>query len=212
MTASTRLSTFTVHTLGGLLQARRALVLCAVLVGLIGLRAPVSYAASDGHAVTVVEADGLYRVSTTFDVPHPASLAVAVLTDYDHLSEFMSDVKLSRVLERGADYVLVEQEAVARVLFFSRRIHLALRIVETPEVIAFRDTCGKSFVRYEGAWRIVEIGNRVRVTYELVARPTADVPAAIVRRLFSRDVQRTIEQLIQEMDRRALRGSLARAR
>jgi uncharacterized membrane protein len=209
MPASIRFKTFFVEALGGL--ARRALMSGIALLGVLGATAPAAHASPNETSVRVIETDGVYYVSTTFVVPQRPSVVLAVLTDYERIPEFLTDVKVSRVLEHRGDRTLVEQEAVARLLFFSRRIHLALQIVETPGLIRFRDVSGKSFLRYEGAWRIVDDGHGARVTYELSALPTADVPATIVRRLLSRDVQKTIDQLTREIARRALPEKFARA-
>ena len=101
---------------------------------------------------------GIYTVAATFTVPQAASFALAVLTDYDQIPRFMPDVRTSTVLERGDDRTVVEQEAVARFMMFSKRVHLVLEVHEEPGTIRFRDRCGKSFARYEGVWTITESG------------------------------------------------------
>ena len=59
--------------------------------------------------------------------PQSSAVAHDVLTDYEAIPRFMPDVQSSRIVERGAASIVVEQEAVARVLFFSKRIHLRAR-------------------------------------------------------------------------------------
>ena len=87
-------------------------------------------------------------------MPQPASVALTVLTDYEQIPRFMPDVRTSPVIERGDDYAVVEQEAVAKFMLFSKRIHLVLEVQEHAGTIRFRDRCGKSFKRYEGAWTV----------------------------------------------------------
>lgn len=204
MTTTTRFIGALMTALGGLSPVRRAFV-ASVVVALVTCATPAFLAASDDPVIRVVDVNGLYRVATTFVVKAPADVAKAVLTDYERIPEFMSDVKLSRVRERHDNRLIVEQEAVARLLFFSRRIHLALEVTEAPGRIQFRDICGKSFVSYEGSWDIAPNGAATTITYTLSARPTSEVPAMIVKRLFSRDVEKTIEQLRAEMTRRNTR-------
>jgi uncharacterized membrane protein len=188
--------------LGGLSPARRAFVawVAAACLAVCATVAPA--AASDDPVVRVIEDKGQFQVSTSFVVMAPADVVKAVLTDYERIPEFMSDVKVSRVRERQPGRTVVEQEAVARLLFFSRRIHLVLEVTEAPGRIQFRDICGRSFVRYEGVWNIEPDSTSTKVTYTLSARPTAEVPSMIVKRLFSRDVEKTIGQLRVEMVRR----------
>lgn len=210
MATTTRVIVILLQTLGGCSPARRAFVAGVFVAVAAGVVPAVVFGAVDDPSVTVVEKGGVYHVATTFLVPQTPGLVTTVLTDYEHIPDFMSDVKVSRVLERGGGRTVVEQEAAARFLFFSRRVHLALEIVETPGHIHFRDICGRSFVQYEGGWHIEAEGTRSRVTYELSAQPTDDVPAVIVRRLLARDVQRTIEQLSREMARRAAQSPAIR--
>ncbi len=43
--------------------------------------------------VTVAARDGLYHVTATFRIAQPASVAFAVLTDYEQIPRFMPDVR-----------------------------------------------------------------------------------------------------------------------
>lgn len=184
----------------------RALVVSLLLVGVAGAATPTMHPGGDDPVPRVVEKDGLYEVSATFVVAQPAGIVMAVLTDYERIPEFMPDVKVSRVLERGTGRTVVRQEAVARVLLFSRRIHLDLEITETLGRLRFRDIGGRSFLRYEGEWHLDDDGASTLVNYELTAQPTTTVPKALVLRLFSQDVRKTIEQLKRESARRAARS------
>jgi ribosome-associated toxin RatA of RatAB toxin-antitoxin module len=173
------------------------------LVLMIGLGAPADAGAQADPAVTVSEAAGVYSVSAAFTVPHEARHAVAALTDYAAIPRFMPEVRSSTVLDRSDDRVVVEQEAVARFLMFSKRVHLVLEVQQTGNTIRFRDRCRKSFTRYEGAWVIVERDRRTEVTYQLQAQPAFDVPEFLLKRLLKRDADRMIERLKAEIGARA---------
>jgi hypothetical protein len=45
------------------------------------------------------------------------------------------------------------QEAVARLMFVSKRVLLILEITEAMDTLRFRDRSGTSFACYEGTWR-----------------------------------------------------------
>jgi len=157
--------------------------------------------------VTVAARDGIYHVTATFIVSQPASVAFAVLTDYEQIPRFMPDVRKSQILERRADTrtTLVEQEAIARVMMFSKRVHLLLEIQEAANVIRFRDRCGQSFAQYDGAWTIAVTDAHVEIAYALTAKPTFDVPDFLLTRLLKRDAQAMIERLRAEIARRDAR-------
>jgi len=150
--------------------------------------------------VMVSELNGVYHVSATFSVAQSASVIFDVLTGYEQIPRYMPDVRSSRVVERSDGRAVVEQEAVARVMMFSKRIHLVLDILEAQQTIRFRDRCGKSFERYEGAWTLtVKSPERVDVRYELTAKPSFDVPAFLLKRLLQRDAREMIRRLQNEM-------------
>jgi ribosome-associated toxin RatA of RatAB toxin-antitoxin module len=157
-------------------------------------------------SVTVREARGVYSVSARFHVAEPPAVALAVLTDYENIPRFLPDVTSSVVRERAEKRAVVEQEAVSRMMMFSKKVHLMLEITEEANVIRFRDRCGRSFSQYEGAWRITARGTGSDITYELTAKPSFDVPEFILKRLLKRDSTRTIERLTAEIAARATRS------
>jgi len=152
--------------------------------------------------VSVREERGLYSVSARFVIPQRPAVALAVLSDYEQIPRFMPDVRTSLVLERSEGRFLVEQEAVARFMMFSKRVHLLLDVAEQPDSLTFRDRCGKSFSLYEGAWTVREAEGVTIVTYELKARPSFDVPEFLLKRLLKRDSIQMIGRLQAEMARR----------
>jgi ribosome-associated toxin RatA of RatAB toxin-antitoxin module len=167
----------------------------AAVLSLVGTLA----AATVPEQVTVREEAGSYSVRATIVVPQPPSLAVSVLTDYEHIPRFMPDVRTSHILERTGSLTVVEQEAVARFMMFSKRIHLVLEVQNNHGTIRFRDRCGESFSRYEGVWTIAERDGSTMITYELSATPSFDVPNFLLGRLLKRDAGRMIERLRAEM-------------
>jgi ribosome-associated toxin RatA of RatAB toxin-antitoxin module len=189
-------------TCGGRLGAH--LIRIAACLAALALGSPALGAAQDAPAITVSETSGLYSVTATFTVPQPPSMAMAVLTDYPAIPRFMPDVRTSVVVERSGGHVVVQQEAMARFMMFSKRIHLLLEIDEEADTIRFRDRCGKSFSRYEGRWTIGRTGGETRVTYALTAKPSFDVPEFLLKRLLKRDATRMIDGLKAEIATRAL--------
>jgi carbon monoxide dehydrogenase subunit G len=154
-------------------------------------------------SVTVREERGVYAVSARFHVAQPPSVVLAVLTDYADIPRFLPDITSSVVRERSDSRTVVEQEAVSRMMMFSKKVHLVLEITEEGSAIRFRDRCGRSFEKYEGAWRVAPSGAGSEITYELSAQPGFDVPEFILKRLLKRDSTRTIERLTAEIAARA---------
>ena len=149
------------------------------------------------------EERGVYSVIARFTVEQPPAVALAVLTDYEQIPRFMPGVRTSIVLERGAGRAVVEQEAVSSVILFSKHLHLVLEIEEQSGALLFRDRCGRSFARYEGAWRVAALEGRTTITYELTADPSFGVPRFMLERLLRRDSNEMIGRLRREIAARA---------
>ena len=188
-------------TAGGRSGARRLVVVAIVLSVCLG--APAAASAQANPPVTVTEKSSVYTVNARFTVPHAPAFVLATLTDYAAIPRFMPEVRSSIVVERSDDRIVVEQEAVARFLMFSKKVHLVLDVQQQGSTIKFRDRCGKSFTRYEGAWVVVERDGRTEVTYQLQAQPAFDVPEFLLKRLLKRDADQMIERLRAEIGARA---------
>jgi hypothetical protein len=184
---------------GGRSIARRFFS-CAVLIAAC-LGAEVQ-ARQTAPQVNVREERGTFILAARFEVSEPLDIVRQVLTDYERIPRFMPEVRKSTVVERTIERVVVEQEVDARMFVFSKRIHLLLEIREDGSTLRFRDTCGRNFSRYEGAWSIDATGPRTVVTYELVAKPTFSIPDFLLKRLLRRDADRLITALKTEMSSR----------
>lgn len=194
---------------GGCACARRSFVVAAVLL-VTTAAVPAASTQPVPMPVTVRTERGVYHVAASFTIRQPISVAHAVLTDYEQIPRFMPDVRSSRVLERGVDRAVVEQEAVARVLFFSKQVRLVLEVEEAPERIHFRDRSGHSFVRYEGTWTLREEDGHAVIGYQLLAEPGFDVPEFLLTRLLKRDAARMVARLQAEIAARAAMSAATR--
>jgi carbon monoxide dehydrogenase subunit G len=178
----------------------RLMTAAAVCVLIQASRATAASAPDD---LTVREEKGVYTVMARFTVDQPPSVALTVLTDYEHIPRFMPEVRTSIVRERAAGWAVVEQEAVSHIMLFSRRVHLVLEIEEQGEALTFSDRCGQSFAQYEGAWRLSARDGHTMIIYELTADPLFGVPAFMLKRLLERDSGEMIERLQREIKARA---------
>ena len=191
---------------GGRAGARRFLAAAALSLSasLPGVQLSAAVDPEPLPQVSVREERGTYSVTARFDVPQAPHVALAVLSDYEQIPRFMPDVRTSVVLERTPGRLVVEQEAVSRLMMFSKTVHLILDVTEGPNALAFVDRCRKSFTIYHGSWRAEPNGAGATLIYELTAAPAFDVPEFILKRLLKRDSTRMIDGLRREI---AARGS-----
>jgi len=150
-------------------------------------------------SVTVREDHGVYSVTAQFQVPQSPASALAVLTDYERIPQFMPGVESSVVLERAPGRAVVEQQAVSRLMMFKKRVQLQLEVVEGADSLSFRDRSGRSFARYEGEWRVLQTDHGTLITYSLTAQPAFDVPDFVLKKLLKRDSAQMILGLRREI-------------
>lgn len=172
---------------------------------ILALAAAIPAGEKSQPAVSVQSSDGVYVVSARFEVDAPVAVVRAVLTDYAEIPRFMPDVRKSVVRQRDGRVVLVEQEAVSKVMMFSKTVHMLLEITEGERVLAFRDVSGTDFSRYEGSWILEPEDERTMVTYALTADPSFSVPSFMLKRLMGDNARDTIEHLRAETTLRASR-------
>jgi carbon monoxide dehydrogenase subunit G len=185
---------------GGRRRARRFLsALSVVMMTAFPAATVISTSASQPSEVSVQEQAGVYSVTAKFRVPQPPAAALAVLKDYERIPRFMPGVTTSIVRQRSAERVVVEQEAVSRMMMFSKRVYLLLEVNEEGHTLRFRDSAGRSFALYEGAWKLSQLDEETTILYELRAKPNFDVPGFLLRRLLARDAKTMIDRLRQEI-------------
>ncbi len=188
-------------------MARAVVFLVVALLGVGTAQGQSAHgqSASTAPALAVGQDGDAYTVTARFDVPYPVSTVFEVLSDYEDIPRFMPDIKKSVVHERTNERTVVEQEAVSRVMLFSKRVHLMLAVERTSDALRFRDTSGHSFHRYDGSWQVARQGARTVIDYRLTADPAFSVPEFLIRRLLERDAYETIDRLRAEMGARAAR-------
>jgi carbon monoxide dehydrogenase subunit G len=89
----------------------------------------------------------------------------AVLSDYDHLSDFVPNMRVSRVVSRNGATAIVEQKGEFGLLFFRQQIELKLEITETPKRTIVARAIGGSFREMSGRYDLEDTGRGVKIAY-----------------------------------------------
>ncbi len=150
---------------------------------------------------------GAYVLDGHFLAEVPVSIVWDVLTDYDHIADFVSSMEKSRVVKRTDGGFFVEQWAKGEFFLFSRSVYVLLNTQEKPyERISFEDTSHKDFGHYTGSWKLEETNEGVLVRYNLNAKNNFTVPGFIKRRVMRRSALELLEQVRSEILKRADKG------
>jgi hypothetical protein len=132
-----------------------------------------------------------------------------VLSDYDHLAQFIPDMKSSRVVSRDGNRVLVEQKGEFGFFFYRQPVDLVLEVVEDPmRRIDARRISGnirELDTRYE-----LEVSDAgVKLDYVGRFIPEFSVPPLFGLPMVRRVVERRFRAMVEEIERR---DALARGR
>ena len=149
--------------------------------------------------------EGIYVLDGAFLVKAPREIVWNVLTDYNHINQFVSSISSSHIKEIRSDHLLVEQEMAAHLLFWERKVSVLLKVEETPfEKIRFEDISKKDFTFNVGYWKIEEKRpGESYIQYHLKMKSNFEVPPIISKGLLEKNIKKLLKELRREMIRRS---------
>lgn len=152
--------------------------------------------------VQVEKRGDLIVIDVKAPVAASAQQAWAVLTDYEHMASFMSNVKTSSVLRRQGDMLEVSQTGETRVMLFT----FSFDAVRSVELLALREIRSHlikgSFRSYESTTRLVELASGTLIEHHGEYRPTAWLPPVIGPSIIESQTREQYREFIAEIQRR----------
>jgi carbon monoxide dehydrogenase subunit G len=151
----------------------------------------------DGEFVTV---------AATADMQVDPRVAWEVLADYDHLADFIPDMKSSRVVSRSGNSVRVEQKGEIGFLFYRQSVDAILEILEEPPSRIAARSVGGNVRDLETSYGLENLAQGVRLNYHGRFIPEFSVPPLIGMPFVRRVVERRFRAMIAEIVRRDALG------
>jgi hypothetical protein len=141
------------------------------------------------------------QIQAEIDTTADSKTAWAVLTDYDHWTQFIPDLLVSRVISRPGDPLQLEQRGrIPTMPNFP--VVMILQVEETPtKRIRFYRTAG-NVQSFAGEWLIEGKPRKVRLVYRAVVMPGFPMPPQVSMDIFRNDAKVRMEAMAQEMARR----------
>jgi hypothetical protein len=155
---------------------------------------------AEAHVQVESRATALF-VQADIDTTADSETAWAVLTDYNHWTEFIPDLLVSRVISRPGDPLQLEQRArIPSMPNFP--VVMILQVEESPlKRIRFYRTAG-NVLSFAGEWLIENESRQVRLVYRAVVTPGFPMPPQASMEIFRNDAKVRMEAMAQEMARR----------
>lgn len=138
------------------------------------------------------------------DMPVAASpvTAWAVLTDYDHMATFLSNLTSSKIVERRGETLHVAQAGSTKVAFMTFSF-AAVRAVELSPMHEIRSSLvSGDFKSYASTTRLVDLAQGVRIVHHGEYVPKAWLPPMVGVAVIESETRKQFEQFAAEMLRR----------
>jgi ribosome-associated toxin RatA of RatAB toxin-antitoxin module len=145
----------------------------------------------------------VYQIASSGEVAASPATVWRILTDYNHMADYVPDLKSARVVSRTGDKVLLEQHGAARLLFFSKDIRIVVEVHEqSPNKIDVSLVDGDMKV-YRCSWELDPLGatGGTRVLYKATIEPKFYVPGVVGTSLVRKDIARMMKAVLARLDR-----------
>ncbi len=154
------------------------------------------------RSVTVTHAGGTYFCDAVLFAPVPQPLAFDVLTDVDHMVDWVPNLRQSRVLGREGNVVLIEQVGLAQFGWLSFNFRTERRLVlSRPTTIDAVQLRG-SATRYNSSLRLTPEAGGTRLDYHAEFEPGLLASIVLSREFMEHEIAEQFTAMIQEMVRR----------
>ena len=177
----------------------------AALLTLIGCCLPSVCAAQDGDADVIVKAQkkaGEVLIEAQFWVPATPQETWAVLTDFEHMARFVSNLRTSKVIKKWDDRVRVSQSGKTTHGLLSFSFESVREIDMRPfETIHSRMISG-TMQKAEGTTHLLARADGTAVSYHSESIPGAWVPPFVGTTFIETEIRSQFQDMRKEILRR----------
>lgn len=139
--------------------------------------------------------------SASADLKVDQHIAWQVLSDYDHLADFIPDMKSSRIVLRTSDGAMIEQKGEFSFLFFHQPIDVVLAVYEEPQRRIIARAVSGNLRDMEGRYELLVADHGVRLSYfgrftpDFYVPPLVGMP--IVRNLMAKRFRAMVAEIVR---------------
>ncbi|MBC7681968.1 MAG: SRPBCC family protein [Ferruginibacter sp.] len=168
---------------------------------------PAAMAADAATAVAdqdvhVERANGSFTVDVSIHVPVDRARAWAVLTDFEHMADFVPNLTSSQVTERSDTRIKVTQKGVAKYGVFSTHFESTREIHLTPTHEIRAHGVGGNVERMESVMELEPDGSGTRLIYHAEVLPGFWFPPLIGPSLVQHETAGQFSAMLHEMVKR----------
>lgn len=154
------------------------------------------------RTINVTQDGGAYMCDVVLFAPVRPTLAFDVLTDIDHMVDWVPNLRQSRFLKREGDVAYIEQVGLAQFAFLSF-VFSTERRLEMNRPVSIRATQIRGSARsYNSLMRLTPEANGTRLDYHAEFEPGFLAAVVLSRDFFAHEIAEQFTAMIGEMVRR----------
>jgi carbon monoxide dehydrogenase subunit G len=163
---------------------------------------PSTAAAEDIQVETTRDGE-FVTVAASAELPPDRRVAWEVLSDYDHLAQFIPDIDSSRVVSRDGNRLVVEQKGAIWFFFYRQPVEVTFSVLEEPTHRISARATGGNVRELETRYELQSDGAGLRLAYTGRFIPSFRVPPLIGMPVIRHVLERRFRAMVEEIQRRA---------
>ncbi len=169
---------------------------------LLGLIATCA-SASASTLVEVERVDAVVRVSATIEARASPGLCFSVLTDFDHMADFLPGLQSTGLVSLPGEPLLLREVGRPVLGFSSLAADVTLAVtLDPPHEFTFTRVAG-NLRQMSGTWHVAGDATHCTIDYRAEIEPGFWVPPLIGALLIKQQVREQVDALVAEIHRRA---------
>lgn len=153
-------------------------------------------------SIVVNKIDDTFVIDAMLEVPAKLRNVWDVLTDFDHMPAFLSNLTSSGVIKRDGNLLLVRQAGLARFGVFSFQFQSEREIRLEPMRRIFSKSVTGSYKRMESETSLTSTGQSVQVKYHAEIVPDSTLARMFGAPFMRHEVEEQFTFMLDEMKRR----------
>jgi carbon monoxide dehydrogenase subunit G len=186
------------------MRAPYNLLLAMVATALLHSTGGAGAAYDQGIAIAAEARGDLVIVDVNFTVPVTPGEAWMVLTDYDHMADFLPNVQSSKIVESAGYKVHVAQQGKAYYGPLSFSYDLVQEVALKPYTQIRSRAIGGSIKKVDGFTQLIPDGSGTRIVYHSESEPNLHLPRGIKEAFAANATREHFENMKKEIERRKI--------
>lgn len=184
------------------MRGRLIATLLASALLLLAAAGPVGGAMAQQLDIAAANQGGFITVTASAELQADPRTVWAVISDYDHLAEFIPFMRSSKVVQRDGDKLLVDLVGELAFLFFRQPIEVRLEVVETPPRRIVAHAVSGNLRAMEGRYAVESLpSGLVRLSYSGGVAPAFPLPpvvgTVVVRLVLAKQFRALVAEIIR---------------